>query len=75
MNHEGLTQFIEDKLGKAKRSRPGGFNAQRWRLKVAADQRETLAALLCAMYWRGCRHPLALGTAQLHRLYAFPCGT
>jgi len=30
------------------------------------DQRETLAALLCAMYWRGCRHPLALGTAQLH---------
>ena len=43
-----------------------GFNAQRWRLKVAADQKETLAALLCAMYWRGCRHPLALGTAQLH---------
>jgi len=43
-----------------------GFDAQRWRLMVAADQRETLAALLCAMYWRGCRHPLALGTAQLH---------
>ena len=43
-----------------------GFDAQRWRLMVAADQKEILAALLCAMYWRGCRHPLALGTAQLH---------
>jgi len=43
-----------------------GFDAQRWRLMVAADQREILAALLCALYWRGCRHPLALGTAQLH---------
>ena len=43
-----------------------GFDAPRWRLKVAADQRETLAALLCAMYWRGCRHPLALDAAPLH---------
>jgi len=42
------------------------FDAQRWRLKIAADQWQTLAALLCAMYWRGCRHPLALDTAQLH---------
>ena len=43
-----------------------GFDGGRWRLKVAADQTETLAALLCAMYWRGCRHPLVLGTARLH---------
>jgi len=43
-----------------------GFDAQRWRLMVAADQRQKLAALLCAIYWHGCRHPLALGTAQLH---------
>jgi len=27
---------------------------------------QTLATLLCAMYWRGCRHPLALDAAQLH---------
>jgi hypothetical protein len=42
------------------------FDSATWRVRVTAEQREALAVMLCAMYWRGCRHPAALGCASLH---------
>lgn len=42
------------------------FDIDRWRLKIDPRQRETLALLLCTMYWRGCRVPAAINSAPLH---------
>ena len=42
------------------------FDIDRWRLKVDPQQQETLALLLCTMYWRGCRVPAAINSTPLH---------
>ena len=67
-------ELVLRSLPRQKRSRLGlrpqtltalarSFNAHRWRLKVEARQQEALVLLLCIMYWRGCRHPVALDSA------------
>ena len=42
------------------------FDINRWRLNVGAGQPQTLALLLCTMYWRGCRNPSAINLAPRH---------
>lgn len=42
------------------------FDIQRWRVQLEPRQHHAFALLLCAMYWRGCRIPLAINSAPLH---------
>lgn len=42
------------------------FDIQRWRVRLEPRQHHAFALLLCAMYWRGCRIPLAINSAPLH---------
>lgn len=42
------------------------FDIQRWRVRLEPRQHHAFALLLCAMYWCGCRIPLAINSAPLH---------
>lgn len=42
------------------------FDIQRWRVRLESRQHHAFALLLCAMYWRGCRIPLAINSAPHH---------
>lgn len=70
---ESVMQTLLRRRRRAQHLHPGAltalattFDIDRWRLRIDPRQPETLALLLCTMYWRGCRVPAAISSAPLH---------
>ena len=70
---ESVMQTLLRRRRRAQHVHPGAltalartFDIDRWRLRIDPRQPETLALLLCTMYWRGCRVPAAINSAPLH---------